>query len=195
MTRAPQKRRLETRARLLSVAEGIAAQRGYAGLRAEEVVSLAGVAKGTLFSHFKDMDGLLALLIGGKVMALLDKMEQAAPPQTPAQICALLNDQLEFVARERVIFDVLLRYSGVTAAQAEEVISEGFMRQVRILEGWIDAMQKAGTIRSDQPASLLAEGIQGFLNHILAVWFCAEHETGDTPQAALEPYISAWLVT
>ncbi len=195
MTRAPQKRRLETRARLLAVAEEIVAEGGYGALRAEDVVSRAGVAKGTLFSHFRDMDGLLAVLIGGRVMTLLDEMEQTAPPQSPAQICAVLAPQLEFVGRERVIFDILLRYSGVTAAQAEEVIAEGFLRQVSILEDWLRPMQAAGSIRTDQPALLLAEGIQGFLNHVLAIWFCQEHDTGDSPRAALQPYIDAWLVT
>lgn len=195
MTRAPQKRRLETRARLLTVAEEIVAESGYSALRAEDVVSRAGVAKGTLFSHFKDMDGLLAVLIGGKVMALLDDMEQAAPPRTPAEICAILAPQLDFVARDRVIFDILLRYSGVTAAQAEEAISEGFLRQVSILERWLRRMQADSTIRTDQTALLLAEGIQGFLNHVLAIWFCQEHDAGDSPQAALEPYVCAWLVT
>jgi AcrR family transcriptional regulator len=195
MTRAPQKRRLETRARLLAVAEEITAERGYSALRAEDIVSRAGVAKGTLFSHFGDMDGLLAVLIGGKVMDLLDVMEQTPAPQTPAQITAALVPQLEFVARERVIFDILLRYSGVTAAQAEEAIAEGFLRQVRILEGWLHQMQAAGTIRRDQPVLLLAEGIQGFLNHVLAIWFCQDHQAGDSLQAALDPYVSAWLVT
>ena len=79
MTRAPQKRRLETRARLQEVAATIVQEQGYSGLRVEDVVARAGVAKGTLFSHFKDKDGLLAVLIGDEVMRLLDGMEAGGP--------------------------------------------------------------------------------------------------------------------
>lgn len=49
MSRPPQKRRLETRARLLEVADAQIANVGYSGLRVEDVVAEAGVAKGTLF--------------------------------------------------------------------------------------------------------------------------------------------------
>ncbi|MCJ8335947.1 MAG: TetR/AcrR family transcriptional regulator, partial [Epibacterium sp.] len=48
MSRAPQKRRLETRAKLLEVAGEIVSEQGYSGLRVEDVVARAGVAKGTL---------------------------------------------------------------------------------------------------------------------------------------------------
>ena len=75
MARPPQKRRLETRARLLAESARLVAAQGYAGLRVEDVVEAAGVAKGTLFSHFTDKDGLLAVLIGAKMMRLIDEPE------------------------------------------------------------------------------------------------------------------------
>ncbi|MCB4457613.1 TetR/AcrR family transcriptional regulator [Leisingera sp. McT4-56] len=193
MTRAPQKRRLETRARLLEVAAAIIQEQGYSGLRVEDVVARAGVAKGTLFSHFKDKDGLLAVLIGDEVMRLLDGMEAGGAPQDAAELTARLAPHLDYVGQDRVIFDLLLRYSGTTAAEPDEVVTAGFLRQVALLTRWLQLLQAAGRIRRDQPPELLAEGIQAFLNHVLGVWFCMEHDDETPPAKALAPYLQAWL--
>ncbi|MBY6056598.1 TetR/AcrR family transcriptional regulator [Leisingera daeponensis] len=194
MTRAPQKRRLETRSKLLQVAAAIVQEHGYSGLRVEDVVARAGVAKGTLFSHFKDKDGLLAVLIGEEVTRLLDGMEAGGTPSDVAALNARLAPHLDYVAEDRVIFDLLLRYSGTTAAEPDEVVAASFIRQVAMLTGWLQTLQAAGKVRKDQPPELLAEGIQGFLNHVLGVWFCAEHENDASPADALEPYLRAWLL-
>ncbi|KIC22221.1 MULTISPECIES: TetR/AcrR family transcriptional regulator [unclassified Leisingera] len=193
MTRAPQKRRLETRARLQEVAATIVQEQGYSGLRVEDVVARAGVAKGTLFSHFKDKDGLLAVLIGDEVMRLLDGMEAGDPPQDADELTARLAPHLDYVGQDRVIFDLLLRYSGTTAAEPDEVVTASFIRQVTLLTRWLQVLQTAGQIRQDQPPELLAEGIQAFLNHVLGVWFCMEHDDETPPARALAPYLQAWL--
>jgi len=192
-TRAPQKRRLQTRSRLLEEAEKIVAKQGYSGLRVEEVVARAGVAKGTLFSHFKDKDGLLAVLIGAQVMAHLDQMESRPAPKSTDDLISHLSPLLAYVAQDRMIFDVLLRYSGSTGAEVDEVVTEGFMRQITLFARWLGQMQQAGQIRSDASASDLAEGVQAFLNHVLALWFCAEHSHDETPAKALAPLLHIWL--
>lgn len=193
MTRPPQKRRLETRTRLLAAAAAIVQEQGYSALRVEEVVARAGVAKGTLFSHFKDKDGLLAVLIGDEVMRLLEAMDAEGTPANAAELVVRLTPHLDYVAQDRVIFDLLLRYSGATAAEPDEVIAASFTRQVTLMTGWLMDMQKAGTVRRDQQAQLLADGVQGFLNHVLGLWFCMEHEEDLPPAQSLSPLLEAWL--
>lgn len=193
MTRAPQKRRLETRTKLLEAAAAIVQEQGYSALRVEEVVARAGVAKGTLFSHFKDKDGLLAVLIGAEVMRLLDAMEAEGMPADAAELVGRLRPHLDYVAQDRVIFDLLLRYSGATAAEPDEVVAAGFTRQVTLITEWVAGMQARGTVRRDQPPQLLADGVQGFLNHVLGLWFCMEHEEDLPPEQTLPPLLEAWL--
>lgn len=192
-TRAPQKRRLQTRARLLSEAEKIVTTQGYSALRVEDVVAQAGVAKGTLFSHFKDKDGLLAVLIGARAMEDLEKMETLPPPTSVDDLIQKLEPCLSFVAQDRVIFDVLLRYSGSTGSEVNEVVTESFVRQITLFARWLGQMQQVQKIRDDAPAEVLAEGIQAFLNHVLALWFCAEHTNDDSPAKALTPLLQVWL--
>lgn len=193
MVRPPQKRRLETRAKLLSVAEQLIRQNSYAGLRVEDVVADAGVAKGTLFSHFKDKDGLLAVLIGAEVMRLLDQMAEAPAPKTLPDLQDKLEPLLAFLTSDRVIFDLLLRYSGSTGSETDEVITEGFFRQIAIWAGWIGSLQTNGRVRADLDPGFLAEGIQAFLTQTVAISFCAGAETKQPPMEALRPFLQAWL--
>jgi len=193
MTRAPQQRRLKTRLRLLEVAREIVATHGYDGLRVEEVVDRAGTAKGTLFAHFKDKDGLLAAIIGEHVVAHLDQLESHTCPQSIAEFCTRLAPLMTYVAEDRVIFDLLLRYSGSTGELVDETITQFFLRQVDILSVWLDQMQRAGQVRGDQPPLMLAEGVQAFESHVLGLWFCMDHADEETPAAALAPFLQAWL--
>ncbi|NIZ12134.1 TetR/AcrR family transcriptional regulator [Phaeobacter sp. HF9A] len=193
MSRAPQKRRLETRAKLLSVAEHIIDTEGCAALRMEEVAAKAGVAKGTLFSHFGDKEGLLAVIFGARVMGYLDQMEAMPDPDTPDEIASRLAPLLDFVAQDRMIFELLLRYSGTTSENVDEVITQGFIRQVTLCAGWITGMQQRGRIRDDQDPVLLAEGVQAFLTHVLAIGFCQEHAQMIPPAEAMLPYLRGWL--
>lgn len=192
-TRAPQQRRLKTRAKLIEAARQIVVIQGYSGLRVEDVVDQAGVAKGTLFSHFKDKDGLLAVLIGAEVMTHLDQMEVQGQPNSITGITERLAPLLSFVAKDRVIFDILLRYSGSTGAEVDEVVTAGFVRQITLFASWLAELQQTGQVRSDTSAELLSEGIQAFLNHVMALWFCMEHDNTDTPAKSLQPFLQAWL--
>ncbi|NIZ60388.1 TetR/AcrR family transcriptional regulator [Sedimentitalea sp. CY04] len=192
-TRAPQQRRLKTRAKLIEVAQEIVAVQGYSGLRVEDVVDQAGVAKGTLFSHFKDKDGLLAVLIGAEVMTQLDQMEAQGQPNNINEVIDRLSPLLSFIATDRVIFELLLRYSGSTGAEIDEVVTAGLVRQVTLFAGWLAQLQHTGEVRNDSPAELLSEGIQAFLYHVLALWFCIEHTNDDSPATSLQPFLHSWL--
>jgi len=136
---------------------------------------------------------MLAVLIGAQVMAYLDQMEAQGLPRSIKEIVRRLEPLLSFIATDRVIFDVLLRYSGSTGAQVDEVITAGFVRQITLFASWLSEMQQVGMVRNDTSSEMLAEGIQAFLNHVLALWFCMEHDNNDTPAAALEPFLQTWL--
>ena len=53
-------------------------------------------------------------------------------------------------------------------------------------------MQAAGLVRKGLEPELLAEGLEAFLAHVLAISFCMEHDLRD-PKAALKPFLQAWL--
>ncbi|HOX07019.1 MAG TPA: helix-turn-helix domain-containing protein [Planctomycetota bacterium] len=55
-----------SREAILAAAQHVFAERGFHGARVEEIARTAGVAKGTVFLHFKDKEGLLLALVRQK---------------------------------------------------------------------------------------------------------------------------------
>ncbi|MGJ8546576.1 MAG: TetR/AcrR family transcriptional regulator [Sulfitobacter sp.] len=188
MTRPLQKRTIETRARLLSTAQSIVETDGFEALRIEDVVRLAGVAKGTFFAHFKDKDALMDLLIGGKLDALLDQMETTTQVADAEELAALLLPFLEATTRERYIFDVVIRLSGSLAVQQIGPISHALYRLDRILA----AVIANSPFRKDVSPDLLAEGTLALCTNAMALSFCALHNQQGVTER-LMGYLTTWL--
>lgn len=190
-TRAPQKRRLETRQKLIDAAKSIVAERGFAGLRVEDVVARAQVAKGTFFSHFDDKDRLMALLIGQELERILGEIAADPPPTRIAEFATRLAPLMDYMAQDRAVFDIVLRFSGAAAIETTELISLNFFNQFELFVTWIEALQ-GSAIRTDVDATLLAEGVHAFVLQAMALKFCALHNTNLTHER-LAPYLEPWL--
>jgi AcrR family transcriptional regulator len=188
MKKAVQQRTLETRSRLTSVADELAAEKGFEALRIEEVVQRAGVAKGTFFAHFKDKDELMDLLIGERINSLLDGMATGPAPRDADQLAQRLMPLVELMSSERYVFDVILRRSGAMAVEEIGPIASTFGRLGELMGQWL----AQGSFRKDVPLEILVEGVEAFLVQTLALNFCALHKD-KTMKARLQPYLRAWL--
>ncbi len=188
MQKTVQKRTLKTRARLMAVSEELIQKSGYEGLRVEEVVQTAGVAKGTFFAHFRDKDALMEILIADRLNACLDQAEAGPSPKTVKQLIAALEPVHSFMMSERYVFDLLIRYSGATAIADVGPIAYCFERYFRVVMMWMDAAE----MRKDVPSELLAEGVQAFAIQAMSLRFCALH-SATTFTDRLETYLNAWL--
>ena len=135
---------------------------------------------------------MLAVLIGTEVMGQLDQIQGLGMPESIEDLTERLNVHIDFVAQDRMIFDILLRYSGAIGAQTDEVIAQTFIRRCELGKIWLSQMQAAGLVRKGLEPELLAEGLEAFLAHVLAISFCMEHDLRD-PKAALKPFLQAWL--
>lgn len=189
MARAIQKRTLETRAKLIGAANAVIDEVGFDGLRVEHVVARAGVAKGTFFAHFADKDVLMDQLIGARINAHLDRIEDLPAPQNVGDLTLALIPLLTFMSCERYVFDVILRHSGAAARQEIGPIAMTFERQARVIAQWL----AAGPCRRDVDVGLLAEGVQAFAVQAMALNFCAVHNDVSLHDR-LRPYLAAWLM-
>lgn len=184
-----QRRTLETRARLVAAAEGVIETHGFEALRVEEVVSQAGVAKGTFFAHFPDKEHLMVQLIGARIDAALDRIAALPPPETIDGMVAALTPLMQVMTQERYVFDVIMRNSGAALSQEIGPIAMTFGRFDAVVSAWI----ADGPFRTDVPLTTLTEGIQAFLMQAMALNFCALHN--EVPlQDRLRPYLAAWLI-
>ena len=191
MGRTPQKRKIATRGRLIEAAEQIASQNGLEALRVEEVVAQAKVAKGTFFSHFKDKDAVLAVLLGDRLQVALDVVRAGPVPETPEDFADALEPVLAVMAQERLAFDISFRYSGASTMQDPGPIAQNFIGQVDVLKGWLESGQ-VSDLRDDLSPELLAEGVQSFMMQAIALSFCAVNSAVDRRER-LRTYLSAWL--
>lgn len=189
MKQAIQKRTLETRARMTAAAEALISEGGYEALRVEDVVKGAGVAKGTFFAHFSDKDALMDQLIGARLDAELDRIEELPTPQSVAAIVEAMTPMLAFMTSERYVFDIVLRYSGAALADEIGPIAAFFGRHGEVVARWLSD----GPFRRDVSPEMLAEGVGAFTIQVLALHFCALHN--DYPLAdRLADYLTAWLL-
>ncbi len=186
---AVQKRTLQTRSRLLSVAQERVKTSGYEALRVEEVVVGASVAKGTFFAHFRDKDALMEILIGAELDACLDQAAAILPPITIPDIITRLQPYHDCMTQERYVFDLILRYSGAAAIANIGPIADTFGKYVYLIEDWI----KAGSYRTDISPELIAEGVQGFAIQSMSLQFCALHAS-TAFEDRFKIYLNAWML-
>lgn len=188
MARAIQQRTLQTRAKLLAAAADLIAEHGYEAVRVEDIVTRAGVAKGTFFAHFKDKDALMDQLIGAEIDRHLDAIETLDAPKTVPQMVDALMPLMDFMTCERYVFDVILRHSGAAARSKIGPIATTFGRHADVIAHWLAKRP----FRKDISPELQAEGVQAFSIQAVSLVFCALHSAVG-PRERLETYLLAWL--
>jgi len=193
MTRAPQQRRLDTRERLLDAARAIVAERGcVAALRTEDVVAAAGVAKGTFFSHFPDKEHLLAVLTAERLRAARESVVAGAVVDVAQIVSSLLPILAEMIA-EPAMMSAVVRFGGPASAVID--LYDELCAQQAHLQTVLAILQVHGRVRADVDASLLAEGVQGFLFHAAISALCGPPGTDVQARGRtlLSSLVTAWL--
>ncbi|MGC4119091.1 MAG: TetR/AcrR family transcriptional regulator [Myxococcales bacterium] len=78
------RRRVETRARLLSIAARLFAKRSFDGVRLDEIADEADIARGTLYSHFSSKEELLRAIVQPvleRAVECLQRIPETLPPR------------------------------------------------------------------------------------------------------------------
>ncbi|MEM6309661.1 MAG: TetR/AcrR family transcriptional regulator [Pseudomonadota bacterium] len=190
MVKAVQARTLLTRAKLFDAAQSLVSKSNYEALRVEDIVLNAGVAKGTFFAHFRDKDALLDQLLGAEMDHILADLSQKPVPTTPEDMALALSPLIDFMARERYVFDIIFRYSGAGSETEIGPIALTFGKQMQVFMSWVNSPN--WVFRTDIDAVMIAEGIQAFLLQVVALKFCSLHNSV-APHDRLSGYLSAWL--
>src|SRR3954467_454459 len=87
-------RAAERRAAIIEAALDEFIARGYAATRLDDVAKRAGVAKGTIYLHFKDKEALFEELIRTAIVPLVNRLGAGPPP-----VGASIRDMIEGFAR------------------------------------------------------------------------------------------------
>jgi len=146
MARLPKPRTLapaDRRQAILDAATEVFAAEGYATARLDEVARRAGIAKGTIYLHFRDKQDLFEQLLQSLVAPVLDGVEAlAARDDIPPRV--LLRQMLERMRTEllgtrrkdilRLIIAEGPRFPAIARFHHDRVVSRGIGILRRVLE-------------------------------------------------------------
>ncbi len=116
--------------------------RGYAATRLDDVAKRAGVAKGTIYLHFKDKEALFQELVRTALVPLIGRL--AAPPPAGGSIRAVLENFAETFVKEvvttqrgaivRLILAEGQRFPDIADFYYREVVSRGLAGMRALIE-------------------------------------------------------------
>jgi AcrR family transcriptional regulator len=135
-------RAAERREAIIAAAMDEFVSRGYAATRLDDVARRAGVAKGTIYLHFKDKEALFEELIRTAIVPLVNRI---VPPANPG---GSVRDMIELFARTfiqevattqradiiRLIVAEGPRFPAIADFYYREVVSKGLARLRALIE-------------------------------------------------------------
>lgn len=173
MTRKPQQRSIATKARVLDAARTLSKRHGLEQVTAEAVAQEAGVAKGTVFSHFGDMDGLLSYVLLDRLKALSEQENEQDPKQEISDPVGLLMQRIialiTVITDSPTILRLFLDNIGVTkpncAAEFVETLDRLDTGLAVFLQHWQQTASMTPKLRTDRTPEEMTNGLIAFMIH------------------------------
>ncbi|CTQ51682.1 DNA-binding transcriptional repressor AcrR [Roseibium album] len=202
MTRKPQQRSIATRARVLQAAMDLSQRHGLELVTADAVATEAGVAKGTVFSHFGDMDGLLSHVLMDRLKSLKSTSEDAARSDDMSDPVGLLLDRMmgliAVITDSPTILRLFLDNIGVTkpncAAEFVETLAALDADLASFLEKWQRSDVVQPVLRQDRTSDEMVDGLIAFMIH--GAMLFKSHQLTDRValEARLRRHVEAFLL-
>ncbi|MCK7612727.1 TetR/AcrR family transcriptional regulator [Roseibium sediminicola] len=204
MTRKPQQRSIATRARVLDAARELSQRHGLELVTADAVAREAGVAKGTVFAHFGDMDGLLSHVLLDRLNALhaTAAVEPVEPDRLDDPVGLILTRMMALIAvitDSPTILRLFLDNIGVTKPNCAEAFVETLDRLDADLAGFLTVWQTSPTLqpplRKDRTPAEMVDGLIAFMIH--GAILLKSHQLTDRSilEVRLRRHVEAFLLT
>ena len=167
---------------ILEAALAVFAEQGFAAAKLDDVADRAGVAKGTIYLHFKDKQDLFEQMVREAVSPVIARLEQLAKlPDLPADAVLqgtfnLFRTEILGTRRKDLLRLVLTegpRFPAIARFYHREVVSRGLNLMSELLE------------RAKAKGELSADGLAQFPQLVLAPLILAV--VWDGLFAAIEP--------
>lgn len=164
----------ETRAAIVQAALAEFLDRGFAGARLDEISKRAGVAKGTIYIHFKDKEALFEGIVRQMVLPYSERMEAKAKerlPESPADffenfllpsVRALQSDRRVDVMR--LLISDGPRFPALAEIYYRVVVEPNITRMQGLLAGSVRPEAKE---LADFPQLVMAPVIAGMMWNVL----------------------------
>lgn len=143
------------------------ATNGFAATRLDDVARRAGVAKGTIYLHFRDKEALFQELIRSAFTPLIGRLEEMAGHEMPLRnfaerLIELFVDQI-FATRRKDVIRLIITEGPRFPAIAEFHYREVLSRVIALVRGLLRRAAERGEIEADAlirfPQLLIAPGL------------------------------------
>ena len=166
-----ERRKLETRDKILSAARDLFAKNGFQATTVDEIASRADVAPATFFNYFHSKQALLGLMADEVVEALhaMTSADLEGPGAPDEKLRRFVTSAAESIRANRGIArDVLLEFIRTDASpNGPPPYLERLMQPFIAL---VDEGQRAGQMRTDRSAEFLAQMAGGMMNSAITNW-------------------------
>lgn len=135
--------------RIFETAAGVFAKKGYHETTVDEIAQAIGVAKGTIYYHFKNKEDLYLALIQEGVNLLREQLEQAvAGATTPRdKVKNIIKNHLAFIEKEKdLVFLFLKELCGTDLRR--EVLARMLSECLQIIRHVLEEGVRDGTFRA-----------------------------------------------
>lgn len=166
------KDREQTRQLLFSATLDLIAEKGFTGTTVDEIVERAGVAKGTVYYHFKSKAELVEALIAQHLRPLAEQFAAAASSSNdPAeQIRALVRTELEFIRDDRAFAKLLItemwREDRVWRETLDILWEDALSVVRRVIQDGVDA----GEFAQDTDPGVASSAVFGMVAVVALSW-------------------------
>ncbi len=162
--------------RILAAAKQLFARRGYENTSTVNIARMAGTSESQLMKHFGSKEGLLAAIFeqGWEQMSFYFRgIEELRSPAEKLQ--ALLDLVVNALERDKELKELLLLEGRRVRKEGRMILmTEGYLRFVRVLDGILAQMKDAGTLRPELDAQAVRSGLAGAFEGMLRDQVLAE---------------------
>jgi AcrR family transcriptional regulator len=165
-------RRLE----ILEAARKAFSEKGYSETRVEDIASLAGISKPTIYLYFRNKEELFFSLISEGLGYLSSLMRRCSEdPGSPIEkIERLIRTKLSFYQENKEFFRIIALERARIGAGAETRVGEEILRRdlehVEMIASCLEEGIKAGHIRADVNPRDAALSLMGIVNVFVLQW-------------------------
>jgi AcrR family transcriptional regulator len=160
---ARDRQKIETRQRLYDASLGLFQKKGFDQVQVDEIVKVAGVARGTFYLHYQGKEEVLQAFRDNVEEGLKKRLEAIEAPQSIDELLLRVTQALLETREEPETVRDLVGLAFRSPATHDWKESP----QIEPISRWIETFQKQGTVRQDlQPnviAALFIAGVFGFL--------------------------------
>jgi len=172
-----ERKKQETRQRLLDAGWQLFNQRGYDDTTVAEIAAAADVAKGTLFNYFPTKESLLDQIGLWRIDLLGDRLLEVQ--DAPESVLGRIKLMMKAMTEEFTTDPGLARHMYLARVGAPPVPHEHAHRLGSLMHELVVQGQADGEIRDDVDAHLIARLLMTCWFHHLFHWW---HENGDHPE-------------